>query len=429
MKPLPNLRWRMVALLFFATVINYVDRQTLTALATEITTELGIDDQGYALIANAFLLPYLSMYIFWGIIIDRWGTRLALSASMIWWSVANSLHALTGGLLSLGIMRALLGVGESGNFLAAEKAISEWFPPTERGTANGLVQAAAATGAVIAVPLVVLIYHFVGWRFAFVLTGAFGFVWLAYWRRWYWIPSRHPRVTAEETRMLEEAAAVAGPPKRKVRWVQLLAFRQSWGLFLGRVVADPLWWFYLFWLPKYLREGRGIPLDEMALLTWMPFLTADIGGIAGGWLSGKLIARGHSAVTARKWIMLPAALIMPLGLLINATESTAVAVAIICVITFAHMAWKTNLMTMTNDVYPTSIVGSVSGLVGLGSGLGGFLFQPYVGHVVQNYSYAPVFATIAFLHPVAFLIVHGLVRRPIPSSAPPLAAATHGGLQ
>ena len=182
---------------------------------------------------------------------------------------------------------------------------------------------------------------------------------------------------------------------------------------MARIVADPLWWFYLFWLPKYLREERGFTMVEIGLVAWMPYLSADLGGIFGGWMSGKLIGKSESVVAARKRLMLPSALIMPVGLLINYLETSAAVIAVICLVTFAHMSWKTNLMTMTNDIYPTRIVGSVAGLVGLGSGLGGFLFQPYVGHLVQNYSYAPVFTTIAFLHPIAFVFVRLLIRGPL----------------
>ena len=338
--------------------------------------ELGISDIEYSYILSAFTFCYMGMYIVSGLLIDRWGTRIALSVSMIWWSIANALHALTAGALSLGMFRALLGIGESGNFLAAEKAISEWFPPKERGTANGLVNAAAATGAILAPPLIVFLYQLWGWRSAFVLTGSLGFIWMFFWLRWYWPPARHARVTPEEIELIDTGVADAGPPKRKIRWGELLRFRQTWGLFLARIVADPLWWFYLFWLPKYLREERGFTMIEIGLVAWMPFLTADLGGIAGGWMSGRLISKRGSAIDARKRLMLPSALIMPIGLLINYVESSAAVVAIICVVTFAHMSWKTNLMTMTNDIYPTAIVGSIAGLVGLGSGLGGFLFQP-----------------------------------------------------
>ena len=407
-EPLPNVRWRIAALLFAATVINYIDRQTLSVLASEITAELGISDIEYAQIVQAFLICYAGMYIVWGRIIDRWGTRVALAVSMVWWSLANAAHALSRGALGLGVFRALLGLGESGNFLAAEKAISEWFPPQERGFANGLVNAAASTGAILAPPLIVLIFTQWGWRVAFVVTGAFGFVWLVFWLRWYWVPSRHPRVTSDERVLIETAPG--GPPRRTVRWIELFGFRQTWALFLARVLADPVWWFYLFWLPKYLSDERGFSIVAIGLTTWVPFLTADLGAIAGGWLSGRLIRRGMAPLQARKWVMLPAAAVMPLSLIVPTSDSSVVAVTAICVVTFAHMAWKTNLMTMTNDVYPTAVVGSAAGIVGLGSSLGGVVFTGITGVVVERYSYAAIFFVMAFLHPIALVVLHVLAR-------------------
>lgn len=404
----PNVRWRIAALLFGATVINYVDRQTLSVLAAQITDELGISDIEYSQILQAFLICYAGMYIVWGRIIDRWGTRAALAVSMVWWSLANAGHALSRGAVGLGVFRALLGLGESGNFLAAEKAISEWFPPKERGFANGLVNAAASTGAILAPPLIVLLFTLWGWRSAFVVTGAMGFVWLVFWLRWYWIPARHPWVSAEERSLIEKAPG--GPAPQSVRWVELFKFRQTWALFLGRVLADPVWWFYLFWLPKYLSDERGFSIVAIGLTTWVPFLTADLGAIAGGWASGRLIGQGMAPVRARKRIMLPAAAVMPLSLVVPASDSAAVAVTAICAVTFAHMAWKTNLMTMTNDVYPTSVVGSAAGIVGLGSSLGGVIFTGITGYVVEHHSYAAIFYVMAFLHPAALVVVHLLAK-------------------
>lgn len=417
-RKIPNLRWRIATLLFFATVINYVDRQTLSVLSVQISEDLGLSNIDYSNIVQAFLVCYASMYIVWGILIDRWGTRTALAISMVWWSTANALHAGARGAFGLGVFRALLGIGESGNFLAAEKAISEWFPPKERAFANGLVNAAAATGAIVAPPLIVAIYAQFGWRMAFVITGAMGFVWLAFWLKWYYIPSRHSRVTTEEREMLAAAPGVVR--KRNVRWVELFRFRQCWGLFLARVVADPVYWFYLFWLPKYLQEDRGFSIAEIGLYSWMPWLTADIGAIAGGWLSGRFIKSGTDVVSARKRVMVLCASMMPLGLIVPAADSPFVALAVICVVTFAHMAWKTNLMTMTNDLFPTSIVGSVAGLVGLGSSLGGIIFTRITGIVVESYSYTMIFYVMAFLHPLALLLVNLLIRGPIDDDVAPV---------
>ncbi len=389
-RPLPNIRWRIAALLFAATVINYLDRQTLSVLASEITADLGLSDIEYSRVVQSFLVCYAAMYMVWGRIIDSWGTRLALAASMVWWSLANAAHALTRSALGLGLCRALLGMGESGNFLAAEKAISEWFPPRERGFANGLVNAAASTGAILAPPLIVGMFTLWGWRSAFLATGLAGFLWLVVWLRWYWDPAGHRRITPAERSLL----ASAGPARARsrIRWITLFGLRQTWALFVARMLADPVWWFYLFWLPKYLSDERGFGIVALGLTAWVPFLTADLGALAGGWLSGRLVSRGVPPVGARKWVMLPAAAVMPLSLAVPASDSAAVAVAAICIVTFAHMAWKTNLMTMTNDIYPTAVVGSAAGIVGLGSSLGGVIFTGITGFVVENYSYGTIFS-------------------------------------
>ena len=407
-KPLPNLRWRIAALLFGATVINYVDRQTLSVLAAEITGELGLTDTEYAQVVQAFLVCYAAMYMVWGRVIDRWGTRAALAVSMVWWSLANAGHALARSALGLGVFRALLGLGESGNFLAAEKAISEWFPPRERGFANGVVNAAASTGAVLAPPLIVLLFTMWGWRPAFVVTGAAGFVWLAFWLRLYWVPDRHPRVTAAERRMIQSESAK--PSLERVRWVSLFGFRQTWALFLARVLADPVWWFYLFWLPKYLQDERGFSIVAVGLIAWVPYLTADLGALSGGWLSGRLVRRGMPPLSARKSVMMPAAAVMPLSLVVAWTDSSVVAMTAICAVTFAHMVWKTNLMTMTNDVYPTAVVGSAAGIVGLGSSLGGVIFTGITGAVVERFGYAAIFFVMSFLHPAAYIVVRLLAK-------------------
>ncbi|MCY4187869.1 MAG: MFS transporter [Bryobacterales bacterium] len=414
--PIPNIRWRIAALLFAATVINYLDRQTLSVLASEITADLGLSDIEYSRVVQSFLVCYAAMYMVWGRIIDSWGTRLALAASMVWWSLANAAHALTRSALGLGLCRALLGMGESGNFLAAEKAISEWFPPRERGFANGLVNAAASTGAILAPPLIVGMFTLWGWRASFLATGLAGFLWLGLWLRWYWAPEAHRRVTPAERSLLE----AAGPARARsrIRWVALFGLRQTWALFVARMLADPVWWFYLFWLPKYLSDERGFGIVALGLTAWVPFLAADLGALAGGWLSGRLVSRGVPPVRARKWVMLPAAAVMPLSLAVPASDSAAVAVAAICIVTFAHMAWKTNLMTMTNDLYPTAVVGSAAGIVGLGSSLGGVIFTGITGFVLENYSYGMIFSLMGFMHPAALAVLHALTPRGIVGKAP-----------
>jgi ACS family hexuronate transporter-like MFS transporter len=403
-----KLRWWIAGLLFTATAINYIDRQTLSIVAPVLTKELGISNTEYSNILTAFLVPYTFMYVVSGYLCDRWGTRRALSVFMSWWSAANALHALARGAMGLGAFRFLLGIGESGNFMAAEKAISEWFPAKERALANGLVNAAAATGAIISPPLIALVTIQFGWRAAFVVSGLLGFVWLLAWLALYRLPQYHPRISEEEKAYILEGRVEKA--HERVKYGVLLRSPQVWGLLLARVFADPVWWFYLFWLPKYLSDVRHFSLAEIGLISWMPYLAADLGSLGGGWLSGRLVAAGMPILNARRWTMAPFALLMPAGILV-AYLPPAPALAVICLVTFSHMAWKTNLMTMTNDIFPTGIVGSAAGVVGLGSGLAGAISTPVVGRIVDAFGYEGVFWVMGFLHPVAMLLVIGLVRR------------------
>ncbi len=409
---IPRLRWWIAGLLFTATVINYVDRQTLSIVAPVITKELHLSPIAYSNILNAFLIAYTAMYLFSGILVDRWGTRAALSAFVAWWSVSNVLHAFARTPLQLGVARFALGAGESGNFMAATKAISEWYPAKERAFVNGLVNAGAAVGAIVATPLVAWITLRYDWRTAFAITGCLGFVWLAGWIAIFRLPQEHPRITAEELALIRESGVIAKPaPNTGIRYFNLLRYRETWGLLLSRFFSDPVWWFYLFWLPKYLVEKRGFTMAEMGMLAWLPYLTADVGSIAGGLISGYLIKRNWRVVSARTATMLPFALLMPPSVLIAFTPSNFVAMALICLVTFSHMAWKTNLMTITNDIYPTRIVGSVAGIVAFGNGIGGTLFTFLTGQIVEHFSYNAIFIMMGFMHPIAFVLFRLLVRK------------------
>ncbi len=409
-----HLRWYIAALLFTSTVINYIDRQTLSIVAPVLTRELGLNAAGYANILNAFLIAYTIFYLISGILVDRWGTRTSLSLFVGWWSVSGVLHAFVRTGFQLGLCRLLLGIGEPGNFMAATRAISEWYPARERAFVNGLVQAGASVGAVVAVPMVAWITLRYNWRMAFVATGLIGFVWVAVWRLLYHLPRDHPRISAQERALILEDPAVAGTETApRIAWADLLRYRQTWGLLLSRFFSDPVWWFYLFWLPKYLVDQRGFTLAEVGMLAWLPYLTADLGSLFGGLWSGWLIKRNWPVLRARMAVMLPFALMMPISIVVARTHSTFVAMACICVVTFAHMAWKTNMVTVTNDTYPTNVVGSVSGIVAFGNGLGGVLFTYLTGQLVLHSSYETVFWLMGFMHPVAFVLFRWLVKGPV----------------
>ncbi|HEU0123066.1 MAG TPA: MFS transporter [Bryobacteraceae bacterium] len=410
---IPHLRWWIAALLFLSTVINYIDRQTLSVLSPVLTRELQLSPVGYSNVLTAFLAAYTVMYVGSGFLVDRWGTRLSLSVFMVWWSAANMLHAFAQGVWSLGILRFLLGMGESGNFMAAFKAVSEWYPAKERALIHGLINGGAAIGAVIAPPAITWIHAHYGWQPAFLATGSLGFVWLAFWLAIYYPPDRHPRITEAERAYVMADAAVTEGSRPQTTWRELLRYRQTWGLLLARFFSDPVWWFYLFWLPKYLVEQRGFTMAEMGMMAWMPYLAADAGALCGGWLSGRLVGRGFTPLRARFAIMLPFAFTMPLSIAVNHAPTRTLTLALICVVTFSHMAWKTNQATLTNDVFPKPLIGTVSGILAFGNGLGGTLFTWMTGYVVQWFGYEAIFLLMSVLHPLSYVLVRRLVREPV----------------
>lgn len=405
---IPHLRWYVAGLLFASTVINYIDRQTLSVVAPVLTKELNISPTEYGSILQAFLLAYTIMYVLSGPLVDRWGTKLSLSAFVGAWSVANALHMFARNVTQLAGFRFLLGLAEPGNYNAAARIASEWYPPKERAFINGLVNAGSAVGAIVAAPLVAWLAIQYGWRFAFVATGALGFVWLAFWLVFYQLPQKHPLITAAEREHIRTAPE-SRPVMPQTGFMQLWRQREVWGLLLARFFSDSVWWFYLFWLPKYLAEQRSFTLAEIGLIAWIPYLTADAGALAGGYLSGRLIGPQRTALQARYIPMAASAFLMPVSVIIALTNSSAVALALICMVTFCHMVWKTNLMTITNDIYPVASVGSVSGIVSVGSGVGGVVFMNITGRIVEAFSYHAVFIIMGFLHPLAFLVCRWLV--------------------
>jgi ACS family hexuronate transporter-like MFS transporter len=387
-----NIRWYIAALLFLASVINYIDRQTLSVVAPTLTKELHMSALQYSNVLQAFLVAYTIMYLGSGFLVDIWGTKASLAAFMAFWSVSNMLHAFARTPFQLGIFRALLGICEPGNFMAGFKAISEWYPPKERGFVNGLQNGGASVGAIVAAPLIVWLMVKFDWRMCFVITGLLGFVWLIGWLSIYGTPPL-------------AAEAVVRLPKS-----ELFLLPQTWGLLFAKFFSDPVWWFYLFWLPKYLVEQRHFSMVQMGMLAWLPYLTADLGAFGGGIASGWLVKRGIEPLRARRIVLLPCALIMPVSALVP-FSSSAVALTLISVVTCAHMAWKTNLMTITNDVYPVGVVGSVAGIIAFGSGVGSTLFTNLTGQVVEHYSYTAIFVIMGFLHPLSYLFVKFLVKK------------------
>ncbi len=405
-----NQRWVVAGLLCLVTIINYIDRQTLSVIAPIITKEFGWTDVQYSYVTTSFLIAYVIGQALSGIVMDKLGTRVGFAVILTWWSIATICHRFAGGVFSFAFWRAMLGLGEAGNWPGAIKSIAEWFPQKERGFATAVFNLGSSTGAIIAPPLIVWINMHFGWRNAFVLAGGLGFVWLILWLVFYYLPRQHPWITPEELRHIESGQESAVGPERTERlpWLSLLGYRQVWGMLIPRFLSEPVWWFYLFWLPKYLVEKRGMSMTEMALVALVPYITADLGCLAGGGISSWLIARGWTVNRARKTVMVTAAFLMPAALFVFKAESAWVAVALISLATFGHQAWSTNMLTLPADLFPPRVVASVTGLGGLGISASA-IAQLSIGYVVANFSYAPVFTAAGLLHPTAAIVMLLLV--------------------
>ena len=403
MPQIRHLRWWLAGLLLAATVINYLDRQTLSVLAPLLRDLFQMSNTEYSRIVFAFLLAYTFMQSGSGRILDWLGTRRGFSLTILWWSVAAMLHAAANSALHFGLCRFLLGLGEAGNWPGGVKAVSEWFPARERAFAIGLFNSGSCLGAVVAPPLVSWIALTWSWRAAFLLTGALGFLWLAAWLVLYRRPEEHPWVTEEERAHILSGAEAA--EVGKVRWMELFRFRQAWGLVLARMLADPVWWFYVFWLPEYLRRERNFSLAMIGYFAWIPFLTADVGNFIGGGMSSWLVKRGWPVLRARKVVMFASAAVMIAGLPAVLTASPALALGLISLATLAYSSWAANVLTLPADLFSGNIVASVSGLSGTGAGLGGMTFMLVVGVVVDRFSYVPVFSAAALMPLAAATII------------------------
>lgn len=402
-----HFRWVIVGLLFFSTVINYLDRQNLSILARTIQDDLKISDIQYSYVVQAFLLAYTLTYIFAGRITDKLGTRLSMACFVIWWSVADMLTSLSRGLMSLGVFRFLLGIGEPGNYTAAPKAVSEWFPPKERGLIIGIYTAGATLGATIAPPLIAYLASHFHWRAVFLVTGSLGLLWVIPWLLIYRKPEEHPRVSPEELAYIKSGSVkeLEEAPTPEHPWREVLSRKETWLLMLGRMITDPVWYFYLFWFPKYLTDARHMTLAEVGRIAWLVYLAADIGCIFGGWLSGWFIRRGVVPANSRLYVMAMAAVLLPLSPLIYSAQTPLAAVLIASVAAFAHLSWQISLSTIIVDVFPKPLLGTVFGVVAAGSGFGGMLSANLIGRAITSWSYAPVFLVMGFLHPVAYVML------------------------
>jgi ACS family hexuronate transporter-like MFS transporter len=426
--PIGRYRWIICALLFFAATINYIDRQVIGILKPTLQGEFGWSEIDYADIVFAFQLAYAIGFLLAGRMIDWLGTKRGFSVALIVWSVAAAAHAeatvfgpaaatvlafvglsYTASVAGFIVARLALGFGEAGNFPAAIKVTAEWFPKKERALATGLFNSGTNVGALLtplAVPWITL--HW-GWYWAFVITGALGFIWLFFWIPLYGSPEHHPRVGAAE---LAHIRTDPPDPPAHIPWIQLLKYRQTWAFAIGKFLTDPVWWLYLFWIPDFLNRNHGINLSTIGPPLVAIYLIADVGSIGGGWLSSTLLKRGWSVNAGRKTAMLACALAVVPMIFASEAKSLWMAVGLVSLAASAHQGWSANLFTLTSDMFPRKAVGSVVGLGGFAGAVGGMLIAKITGYILETTgSYVLIFFIAAFAYLVALAIIHVLVPR------------------
>jgi len=405
-----NYRWTICALLFFATTINYIDRQVLGILAPTLQKEIGWSEADYGNIISWFTAAYALGFLGVGRMMDKIGVRFGFAVAITTWSLAAMAHALARSVAGFGIARFALGLGESGNFPGAIRTVAEWFPAKERAFAAGVFNAGSNVGAIaapIAVPMIALRF---GWQAAFIATGALGFIWLAAWLLIYRDPDVHPKLGAAEREYINEGQKTQS---RSVPWSELLKHRQTWAFVIGKAMTDGIWWFYLYWLPKFLDARFGIQLGKVAAPLIAIYLIADVGSVGGGWLSGAFIKRGWSLNKARKITMLIAALLIVPTMVAPMMSNLWAAVAIVSLAAAAHQWWSANLFTLTSDMFPRHAVGSVVGVGGFFGALAGVGFQRLTGLILQGNgnNYTPIFVMCGLAYVTALLFIHLLVPR------------------
>ncbi len=450
MKKIKGMRWWIIVLLFLAAVLNYIDRQTLSALAPTIQKDLAMDDQEYANVINIFLIAYTIAYLISGRIADKIGTRASLFFFVAWWSVANMLTAAARGVTSLSVYRFALGLGEAGIWPAASKAVSEWFPAKERALAIGMYTMGATIGATIAPYIVIPLatYNYAatvpaianwlgtgtGWRVAFIITGLAGLLWIVPWILIYRRPEKSKLITKEELAMLETASTVedsnSGEGTTAWSWKKVLTFRGTWLLLIARLITDPVWYFYQFWFPKYLSSDRNLSQEQLKI-TWVIYAAAGVGSLLGGFISGRIVKKGVLPVASRMWVMLFCAILMPLSPFIASSTGLNASLTLTICTVIAALAWLINISSLIVDVVPKHSLGTVFSVVAAGSTLGGIVMNMIVAsmvtgpskkpagfldkafhtvldpllNAVQGQGYAQWFLIMAFLHPIAWLIL------------------------
>jgi ACS family hexuronate transporter-like MFS transporter len=409
-----NLRWLIVGLLFIATALSFLDRQVLSISILKIQADLDVSDVAYGWVNTGFLISYALMFTLGGWLIDKFGTRIGLAVSVGLWSLSNALHGAVQNVWQLGTARFLLGIGEGGCFPGAAKGVTEWFPQKQRALAMGIAIGGAALGAVIAPPLTVYLISLFGWRGAFVATGIFGGIWVLIWLVFFHKPRKSPFITKKELNLIEEDREMEEEKKSKKVSVpvrRILQTRQAWGLIVIRFLLDPVFYFFMFWIPKYLSEERGVSFERIGELFWIPFFALGISNIIGGGVSDRLINAGLSVNQARKTVMgLAAGLTMVAPLTVVASTAE-IAILFMSLIMFAHGFWITNYITITSELFGKNATSTVVGMCGTAGAVAGLLINPLIGKIVENYSYLPLWITSGILYPLGFFVLLLTVRK------------------
>ena len=412
--PIGNQRWIVVALLFFATTINYIDRQVIGLLKPTLEVEFGWSENDYANIVMAFTAAYALGLLVFGRIIDKIGTKMGFSISIVFWSIAACLHGVVKTTFGFGVARAALGLGESGNFPAAIKTVAEWFPKKERALATGIFNSGANIGAVFAPILVPTILALYGWQEAFIITGAIGFVWLIFWLYYYEIPTRHKKVTEAELAHIHSDNEEDTSNEKPITWGTLFRVRQTYVFIAGKLLTDPIWWFFLFWLPSYFSTSFNLDLKKPGWPLVIIYMATSIGSIGGGYLSSYFIQKGWPVYKARKTAMFIFALcVLPIMSAKYATNMW-VAVALISLAAAAHQAWSANIFTVASDMFPKKAISSVVGIGGMAGSVGGVLFPIFVGYILETYrqlgdstaGYNIIFFVCGLMYMLAWAIMH-----------------------
>jgi MFS transporter, ACS family, aldohexuronate transporter len=401
-----HLRWYICGLLFFVTVVNYIDRQVLGALAPELKRTLGWTESEYSQIVIWFQVAYGAMFVVWGGVIDRIGVKLAFAMAIVIWSLAGMGTAFVVTAVGFSAMRFILGAGEAANFPGALKTVAEWFPKRERALATGVFNAGTNVGAIIATPTALLLSAYFGWQSAFLFTGAVGLLWLIFWWSFYQRPEEHKRLSDEEFKLIRDGEQQE--VKEKTPWLPLLGYRQLWAFAFGKMLTDPVWWFYLFWLAKFLDQNYGVKGTALIPYVTTVYLIADVGSVGGGWISGALIKRGWTVNWARKTAMGLFAFTIPVVILSYYSPNAWIAALLIGYAAGAHQGWSANLFTLTTDMFPRKAVGSVVGIGSCAGSIGGALLPYYAGKVLDaNPSYyLPMFIVAGVAYMIAWVVIH-----------------------